>query len=186
MWGAGYGTSSTPPPVKKEPGGTRPAVDSSSGARRALYPDGPSHWCKTESNPATASQVPFPAAGRAEPGPNPGRLPPASPAPSAGGLPPFPAGGSARHQLNLLDHNGRRQGALALTLADPGSPRRGRGGVPGPPSLSGRDSASGPLPCAPARGGKCEALLRARAKPNSPPPQTLSHWRIRGAVGRRG
>lgn len=33
------------------------------------------------------------------------------PAPSAGGLPLFPAGGSAGHQLNLLDHNGRRQGA---------------------------------------------------------------------------
>lgn len=87
---------------------------------------------------------------------------------------------------------GGARGALALTRADPGSPRM-RGGVQVPPSLflplslsaPGRDSASGPLPCAPARGGKCEAPLRAQAKQNSPPPQTLSHWRIRGAIGRR-
>jgi hypothetical protein len=70
-------------------------------------------------------------------------------------------------------------------------PRSGRGGVGSfPPSFSlfplRRDSASGPLPCAPARGGKCEAPLRVQAKPNSPPPQTLSHWRIRGAIGTRG
>lgn len=69
---------------------------------------------------------------------------------------------------------GGARGALALTRADPGSPRRGRGGVPVPPSrLSGRDSASGPLPCALARGGKCEAPLRAQAKPNSPPPPDI-------------
>lgn len=85
---------------------------------------------------------------------------------------------------------GGARGALALTRADPGSPLGGGGGgaesLSLPPSPSGRDSASGPLPCSPARGGKCEAPLRAQAKPNSPPPQTLSHWRIRGALGRRG
>lgn len=83
---------------------------------------------------------------------------------------------------------GGARGALALTRVDPGSPRRGRDEVLVPPSrsLSGRDSASGPLPCAPARGGKCEAPLRAQAKPNSPPPQTLSHWITRGAIERRG
>lgn len=43
-------------------------------------------------------------------GPNRVGLAFSSPTPCAGGLPPFPAGGSAGHQLNLLDHNGRRQG----------------------------------------------------------------------------
>lgn len=77
--------------------------------------------------------------------------------------------------------------ALALTRVDPGSPRWGRDGVPVPPSpLSGRDSASGPLPCVPARGGKCEAPLRAQAKLNSPPPQTLSHWRMGGGYRKEG
>lgn len=56
--------------------------------------------------PLSRARFGFAAAGQAEPG----RTCPSFPTPSAKGLPPFPAGGSAGHQLNLLDHNGRRQG----------------------------------------------------------------------------
>lgn len=75
--------------------------------------------------------------------------------------------------------------ALALTRADPRSPRRGGTESRSLPPLW---AVTQPRSCrrVPARGGKCEAPLRAPAKPNSPPPQTLSHWRIRGAIGRSG
>lgn len=147
-------------------------------------PESPSHECKTESNPATAGQVPFPAAGRAEPGPTRFLL-----------LSPLRRGPPSLSSRWL---RGTPAQPVGPQWAAPGGPwpspgltrdPRAGGGAESrslPPSLSGRDSASGPLPCAPARGGKCEAPLRAQAKPNSPPPQTLSHWRVRGAVGRRG
>lgn len=92
----------------------------------ATYPKrAPPTAFKRNQTPLSRARFGFAAAGQAEPG----RTCPSFPAPSAKGLPPFPAGGSVGHQLNLLDHNGRRQGALALTRADPGSPSRGRGGV---------------------------------------------------------
>lgn len=98
------------------------------GRRGYVPPKGPSYWFQTESNPALPGQVRLRSSRPGRTGSDLSSLPsPLRRGPPS--LPPFPAGGSAGHQLNLLDHNGRRQGALALTRADPGSPSRGRGGV---------------------------------------------------------
>lgn len=157
--------------------------DTSNWACGAVYPKEPLPPASVKRNPIRTPRARF---GSPRPAwPNWVGLAFSSPTPSAGGLPPFqqvaPPGTSSTCWTTM----GGASVALALTRADPRSPRRGGTESRPLPPLS---AVTQPRSCCrvPARGGKCEAPLRAQAKPNSPPPQTLSHWRIRGALGRRG
>ena len=116
-----------PPTEEGSPFGALPT-----GPAALRTPRSPSHWCKTDSNPAIAGQVPLPAACRAEPGR--ARFLQPQPPPQGASL-PFQQVAPRDTSSTCWTTIGGARGALALTRADPGSPRWGRGGVLVPPSL---------------------------------------------------
>lgn len=91
-------------------------------------PQGPSHAC-----PAPSGWILLPSRGPGRTGSD-SLFPP--PPPPQGASLPFQQVAPRDTSSTCWTTMGGARGALALTRADPGSPRRGRGGVRGPPSLS--------------------------------------------------